>query len=411
MQNTNKRAMWSGVWGYKESILVLACLFVMGVCLSYVTELKISSISWPYNLISGLFMISFVVLFRLLAGVSVCFKWLSSVANAIVAISAYLVLVLLLGLISQDVNYNETLIFRTGFSHLLSSHQFLFIQLYLLVSLAMVIARRFRFSTVKDVAFTLNHVGLWLALMAIGLGAGDIQMLKMEVGKDEPEFRALNKAGEHVADLGIALQLLDFSIDYYSPKAYIISASTGDLLSDNEALEIACGNSGVLNEWSISIDSFIESSVAVDGDYHAFYNMGAAPSAHVTATHMRSHEVRNAWISCGSFMYKPAVLQLDDSCILVMAQPEAKTYESVLKVYSKSGKSFTQSLTVGHPIDIDGWKIYQTSYDTQKGKWSEFTVVELVRDPWIPLVYTGLIMLVFGAVLMIYIGKGGQDAK
>ena len=40
-----------------------------------------------------------------------------------------------------------------------------------------------------------------------------------------------------------------------------------------------------------------------------------------------------------------------------------------------------------------GWKLYQVSYDVRKGKWSEYTIIEAVKDPWLPLVYIGFYML------------------
>ena len=50
------------------------------------------------------------------------------------------------------------------------------------------------------------------------------------------------------------------------------------------------------------------------------------------------------------------------------------------------------------PLSIAGWKIYQLSYDETKGKWSRMSVFELVRDPWLPIVYTGILMMIAGAI-------------
>jgi hypothetical protein len=42
--------------------------------------------------------------------------------------------------------------------------------------------------------------------------------------------------------------------------------------------------------------------------------------------------------------------------------------------------------------------IYQYGYDESMGKYSRQSVFELVRDPWLPLVYTGIFMLLAGAL-------------
>ena len=51
-------------------------------------------------------------------------------------------------------------------------------------------------------------------------------------------------------------------------------------------------------------------------------------------------------------------------------------------------------------------------YDTRMGQWSDLSVLEVVRDPWLPFVYTGFIMLIAGAMYLFWIGKDiGQDKK
>ncbi len=51
-------------------------------------------------------------------------------------------------------------------------------------------------------------------------------------------------------------------------------------------------------------------------------------------------------------------------------------------------------------MEIAGWKIYQLSYDESKGRWSDISVFELVRDPWLPVVYAGIIMMMLGAICL-----------
>ena len=67
---------------------------------------------------------------------------------------------------------------------------------------------------------------------------------------------------------------------------------------------------------------------------------------------------------------------------------------------TESGKRQQAVIEVNKPLSIEGWKIYQLSYDETKGKWSDTSVFELVRDPWLYAVYFGLILMVIGAVCM-----------
>ena len=62
--------------------------------------------------------------------------------------------------------------------------------------------------------------------------------------------------------------------------------------------------------------------------------------------------------------------------------------------------SIVTTVEVNKPVEVDGWKIYQYGYDTQMGAMSQYSILELIRDPWLPLVYTGIYMMLAGALLM-----------
>ena len=59
------------------------------------------------------------------------------------------------------------------------------------------------------------------------------------------------------------------------------------------------------------------------------------------------------------------------------------------------------TIEVNKPVEYDGWKIYQYGYDTQMGAMSQYSILELISDPWLPLVYTGIYLMLAGALLMI----------
>ena len=82
-----------------------------------------------------------------------------------------------------------------------------------------------------------------------------------------------------------------------------------------------------------------------------------------------------------------------------------KRYASVLKIAEKQGEEFEATIDVNKPIVVDGWKIYQYGYDTSMGAESKISILELVSDPWLPLVYAGIFMMLGGAVCMFVFGK------
>ena len=82
-----------------------------------------------------------------------------------------------------------------------------------------------------------------------------------------------------------------------------------------------------------------------------------------------------------------------------------KRYASVLKIAEKQGEEFEATIDVNKPIVVDGWKIYQYGYDTSMGAESKISILELVSDPWLPLVYAGIFMMLGGAVCMFVFGR------
>lgn len=82
-----------------------------------------------------------------------------------------------------------------------------------------------------------------------------------------------------------------------------------------------------------------------------------------------------------------------------------KRYASVLKIAEKQGDTFEATIDVNKPIVVDGWKIYQYGYDTSMGAESKISILELVSDPWLPLVYAGIFMMLGGAVCMFVFGR------
>ena len=77
-----------------------------------------------------------------------------------------------------------------------------------------------------------------------------------------------------------------------------------------------------------------------------------------------------------------------------------KRFASEIQVLTKTGKNIETIVEVNKPYEVDGWKIYQYGYDTQMGPESQVSILELVSDPWLPLVYAGFYMMLAGAVLM-----------
>lgn len=68
-----------------------------------------------------------------------------------------------------------------------------------------------------------------------------------------------------------------------------------------------------------------------------------------------------------------------------------RQYTSTLSVDGR-----TLQTSVNHPCNYKGYRIYQAGYDVDAGQYS---VLKIVRDPWLPLVALGALMLLLGALV------------
>ena len=102
----------------------------------------------------------------------------------------------------------------------------------------------------------------------------------------------------------------------------------------------------------------------------------------------------------GTIKQMPIAIELKKFIMETYEDGKPKRFASEIQIQTKSGKNIETIVDVNKPYEVDGWKIYQYGYDTQMGVQSQISILELVSDPWLPLVYAGFYMMLAGAVLM-----------
>ena len=96
----------------------------------------------------------------------------------------------------------------------------------------------------------------------------------------------------------------------------------------------------------------------------------------------------------------PFSIELKEFVMETYDDGKPKRYASDVLIKTATDERIQTTIEVNKPVEVDGWKIYQYDYDTQMGAMSQTSILELVSDPWLPLVYTGIYMMLGGAVLM-----------
>jgi cytochrome c biogenesis protein ResB len=105
-------------------------------------------------------------------------------------------------------------------------------------------------------------------------------------------------------------------------------------------------------------------------------------------------------------MYQPKYAVLKQDHIMGMVSPKVKKYVSVVDL-TRDGQIVNQDteISVNNPLKHKKWKIYQHSYDGEMGRWSQMSMFEIIRDPWLPVVYTGIFMMLLGSVYLLWVGR------
>ena len=247
-------------------------------------------------------------------------------------------------------------------------------------------------------------IGLFIALIAATLGNADMQRLKMTTRMGNAEWRATDDKGQ-LTELPLAIELKDFTIDEYPPKLMLIDNETGRALPEKSPVHVLLEEgvtNGSLQDWQLTIEQSIPMAASVATEdtlkFTEFHSMGATYAVYLKAVNQKNQTTKEGWVSCGSFLFPYKAIRLDSLTSLVMPEREPRRFASDVMVYTKDKQTKEARIEVNKPLSIAGWKIYQLSYDETKGKWSRMSVFELVRDPWLPIVYTGILMMIAGAI-------------
>jgi len=414
MSKGNSRKTWAHPWSYREGTIVTVAIILLGFALQAASGGMVLLLAgFPWNLLAGILFLGILIISFFFWNKHPLIKWLGGVKAALPAILGFTFLVLLMGFVKQDVESKSTLVRLLGLTHMVKTWPFILINLYLMILLGIVTMKRLIPFSFKNAGFFMNHFGLFLVLFSTALGSSDIQRLRMNCYENQTEWKAVNTSGKTI-EMPVAIQLLNFNIDEFRPKVTIVDNKTGHVVLDKgkNQFELLDRNSFNLGQYHIEVVQFLESSGKVGENYFSVNEPGSSPSAELKINNLTDHTEISGWVCSGSYVQQPEALKLNDNHSLVMLPPEPRKFSSKIKIQSKDGKSITTTIEVNRPYNFDGWTIYQLDYNTEMGRWSNLSILELVSDPWLPVVYLGIFLMMAGAIFLFVTGKpknGGAE--
>ena len=400
--------MFNRLWKMKEGFVTGAGLILVGLALQYsVGPLDWSAFAFPINAICLVLYLAFLALIYALRHRVRLFSFFFTTEAAVPTLVYAALLTVAMGL-TRQVAPHERAIDPIGLTRMLSFWPFVLIYGRLTGIVGLIAIRQILHFRLRELPSLLSHLGVFIAIVAATLGSADMERVKLTAGTDMPEWRATHEQG--FRELPLAIQLEKFTIDEYPPKLLIINSKTGKSIpAKNPEIVLVDKHfrEGKLLKWRIRVRQNLPlAAPVVTSDtvkYVGWGSSGAVTALLVEAQPMEGDRAvgkpQVGWVTCGSYLFPFQELKLTKDLSLVMARREPERYASRIHVYTRSQKNIVATVEVNKPVSVDGWRIYQLSYDESMGRWSETSTFELVKDPWLPAVYVGIFLLLAGAVL------------
>jgi hypothetical protein len=214
--NLDSSTLWLFLSSYKGAFAVVGAVALAGWLLQLtIGAVPVGLLSFPVNaLVLGLMVV--VSVFLAFLPCRRGFAWLSGLSLSLATLSGMAVLALVLGLVPQ-VPVGSEGYSALGFDSLLRAWPFVLLYLLMTFNLTAVLVRRFKAFKWSSYAFYLNHLGLWLMLVAAGFGAADKQRYVMPVTEGTTEWRVYDK-DDQLLELPLAIKLIDFRMETYPAR-------------------------------------------------------------------------------------------------------------------------------------------------------------------------------------------------
>lgn len=379
-------SMWNKPWKSAEGFLIGGGLIVVGILLQLAAgPIQWNHFAWPVNIIVLIIFSGIIGLMYCLRSKVYLFEWMMHIQSAIPSIAYALGLTIIMGVTVQTDQGGIPWI-----SQMLTFWPFVLIYTWVAMIAGLVTLKRIMHFKTKDIPFIINHLGLFMAMTCATLGNADMQTLRMTAMEGKPERRAVDSQGDTV-ELDLAIELHKFEIEEYPPQILLADHMEKKVLQEGE-------HAG----WKIQVVKKLEEAAFVHSEgeirYEPWNSSGATTAIFIKAT--KDDQSIAGWVSCGSYAFPAKSLPLNARYSVIMPERAPKRYTSDISIYTRDGQKLKGTVEVNKPMKADGWKVYQYSYDRSRGKWSETSIFELVKDPWLPAVYCGIFLMLAGALCL-----------
>lgn len=394
---------WDGTLGYSHAVVAVCMTFLVGLALHATIGYRVPFAQQPLAwLLAALVPVSLVM--GRLARKNRVMHWVTGIPVAVVVTTAIGILALIGGVVPAS-----TIQERFHAESMWSCWPFLLLMELMVINLVGSVGKRCVPFTYVNFIFVTTHAGLAISIIGGAVSALLLERNVVVLFPGVPESKSMRSDGSYTA-LPFSIELKNFDLDSFPPILAVAAlnpkAEGGVDLKQGEDL-VKQGHTQKLHEYSVKTEAFLPKAIFTSKGWEAAAWKTAAPAAKLKVTLPDGTE-KSGWVSCGSIDAPQMHLEVAEHVAIVMLDPRPKAFTSQVRI-NENGKTSEAAIKVNEPIQRQGWTIYQLSYDSKAGAASQYSTLEVVRDPGINTVYFGMGLLVLGTCLHLWKGVSNSS--
>ena len=391
---------------YRSIIRRSVCLLLAGTALQFIFgSINPSFLAYPWGLVLAINYLYLLIFFYTNADK---WKWVKHLYDRpayLTSLASMILLTLFFGLIPQEGS-TDGWKGSIGFTQMPSSWIFNLFLFQFMTTIGLKAIDDICQWKKRKLTTLFIHVSFFIILIAGIFGSGDKTRLHVKTVIGNPVQIGISSNGKQTL-LPFTIVLKEFSLEEYPPQIHSFhkgACSKEFIIMEQE------GSKGLLGKWQVECLEYLDHAgrLSEDSAFSAMNHVGTTTAIRIRAYHPTLLQTVEGWVSCGSHIFAGSTLTLPDGSELVMPRREAKKYLSQVEISMEEGKK-TFNISVNQPASIGPWKIYQSGYDSTRGRWSTTSTLECVKDGWYPVIHIAMwITLISGCILLI---KGWKIKK
>jgi hypothetical protein len=210
-----------------------------------------------------------------------------------------------------------------------------------------------------------------------------------------------NEEKGEVRELPFYVRLKDFRLEYYKPSYLFVREVTQEqdaTLPREQKIAVRLDTSTELWDSGVKVKflrEFANFKIRIDGDKHEHWD---DPGSGMTGAVEIELEYSDGRDNYPQYIFEAgpmADMYDDDEFYFVYQRQMISDYISELEIVEDGNVVAAKDIEVNHPLHYGGYHFYQNAYDNKN---AAYTVLEVVSDRGLGLIYAGYIMLCVGVL-------------